>query len=70
MTNERNLAINIFNTIQLTDSVTQAETLILAYADGIRQECAERAIACAKRYNGDDEYEVTIDKICAAIMND
>jgi len=70
MTNARNLAISIFNTIQLTDSVTQAETLILAYADEIRRGCADRAIAWAKRYDGDDGYEVTINKILAAIMND
>lgn len=39
-----------------------------AYSDEIRRECADRAIAWAKRYDGDDGYEVIIDKICAVII--
>ena len=42
--------------------------MVLAYADEIRRECADRAAAWAKRYGGDDGYEVTIDKLRAAIM--
>jgi hypothetical protein len=53
MTNARNLAIDIFNSVQLTDSVSKTEQLILAHDDAIRRETLDDVIETSRMVQRD-----------------
>lgn len=50
MANKRDLAINIYNSIQISNNLKQAEILILEYEKNIKIKCIEKAHKAL--YNG------------------